>query len=1039
VNFPLPPQWTEYLDLSHRKPPELFQTSDEVADVPHAGAVRDSLADLGLSAVFCVQGVPAVAILVQDVYDQAKVTEIHAALWNQGLASLLLAISDDVLRAFSLARRTVWDSEEEFKKRCLVNTLHAVSDVLALKELISGVESGRLWEEHSEYFPVQERVDNALLGNISESHRRLCEEGLSSDASQALLMQTMFISYLEDRSVITQKYISKATENAVSGFQSLLTSGKQELIAQLFDALRRDFNGDLFVAPCSFDSAESAPSLNAKHLSVLSSFRSGKEEMSHGATQLRFWGYNFRYIPVELISAVYDRFLGEKEDERRELGAYYTPMFLADTVISQVWDVLDSAIKDKGTFLDPACGSGVFLVRSFQRLCDHWRATRQCKTLQWESLLSVLRRIYGWDINGNAVRVAVFSLYIALLEQVNPPDFPALVKKGRMLPKLRGETLIEQDFFSVPEQERSYDVIIGNPPWTSRRGTDQESVKWCDGQALPMPGREAAWGFVWKALAHASPQGLTAFLLPAMGFLHNHSEGTVAARSRLVKHAKILRIINFADLRFQLFDGANKAAALILLQRNESPDIPYRFEYWTPKADLNLRLKRLITLSSADKTWMRSDEVEKDALAFNALAFKQRLWMRTPDAKLFRYLSSFSRLGTVVREYGSLKKRKLPTDIPWVIGQGFKPAEPRRLTDNSYGVTKSDVIANYPFLSIRQFKKLALPNIAAKPWSETLVHRKGFEGGFIGPHILIPQGIDTVERRLKATYTEQSLVFQHSIQAIAIGNAKDDKDKAKLLTALLNSKIISWFAFHGTSSFGSDRPKVHQEELLNLPFPGIKEISDLGTTKAAARLVGIIDDLLSKKEDVLTADDQERTVLAEIDALAYEYFGLSEDEISIIEDTVDFIIPAMQPRHGNFPKLWEHIQVNDRQTYAQTLSRALKEWLDDGWAVNISLETSNADLGILRLSLVNEEEFCPYQEHTDKPLEALLEKFSHNGHISLPGNFQSLPDFRIFIDTDLYLVKPMQKRFWLRSTALADADAIAADLQHVLTSGKKAG
>ncbi|MEB3017372.1 hypothetical protein VJJ50_10900, partial [Capnocytophaga ochracea] len=77
----------------------------------------------------------------------------------------------------------------------------------------------------------------------------------------------------------------------------------------------------------------------AAHMAILARFRSGREEIAQ-AGQQRFWGYDFRYIPIELISAVYDRFLGEREEERRAKGAYYTPMFLADTVVSQVWDLL---------------------------------------------------------------------------------------------------------------------------------------------------------------------------------------------------------------------------------------------------------------------------------------------------------------------------------------------------------------------------------------------------------------------------------------------------------------------------------------------------------------------------------------------------------------------------------------------------------------------------------------------------------------------------------------------------------------------------
>ena len=1026
MTSPLPQKWCESLGLSHRKPPELFRGSSEISDDPHAGALRDSFTKLGLSAFFCVQGVPTVAILTQNPYDQTKITEVHAALWNQGLASLLLVVSDDVLRVFSLARRTVRDSEEDFQKHCLIHTLDTITNVLALKELIPGAESGRLWKEHSSYFPQNERVDSVLLGNLSESHRRLCNEGLSSDASQLLLMQTMFIAYLEDRKIITQEYIEDATDNEVSDFHELLKKGNQELLIQLFERLRDDFNGDLFVNPCSFETEERSPSLNDSHLSVLSSFRSGKEEIQEGASQLRFWGYDFRFIPVELISAVYDRFLGEKE---KKLGAYYTPMFLADTVISQVWDTLTQTIKDKGTFLDPACGSGIFLVRSFQRLCDHWRTKHRSQTIQWDILLSILKRLHGWDINGNAVRVAVFSIYIALLEQVDPPDIRTLIENGRLLPKLWGRTFIVQDFFGVPKYKQNYDVIIGNPPWASRRKSDSEAINWCNKHDLPIPSKEAAWGFAWKALYDITDQGMVAFLLPAMGFLHNHSADTVASRGLFVRKARILRAINFADLRFQIFDDANKPAVLILFQKNIFEGSPYRFEYWIPKADLNLRFKRFITLSSVDKASLRSDEVVKDPRAF-----KRRFWLRNPDAKLFHYLDSLPKLGDFIKKYGDLKRRKQPTDGGWVIGQGFQPFNKK--SDQS-GLD-SDFVTRYPFLDIRNYSRLVLPIISDKPRPVSAVRRKGFEDGFTGARILIPQGIETAQMRLRASYTEQNLCFRHVLQAITVPD--DQNDKAKLITALINSKLAIWFVFHGTSSFGSDRPIIHEEEILYLPFPSSNDLPEPARAqKAATGLVNIINNLLSEKDRLLTGINSEYIILSNVDDLAYDYFCLSEDEISIIEDTVNYIIPAMQPLQGSYPNLWKPAQASDRRDYAQMLNKALNEWLSDGWTTRISLEARNADLGILRLKLIQEQESSPYQEHKDESLETVLEKLWKHVHSPQTGNFQLLPDFRIFIEGDLYLVKPMQKRFWLRSAALADADAIAADLQHALALGKISG
>lgn len=427
---PLSPAWKERLGLASRRAPEFYESAGAVVDTPHALAIRSALDDLGLSGILCVQGVPTIAILTIEQYDAARVVDIHGALWNQGLASLLLIVAGDTVRAFSLARTPQEDSGDEFDRRCLIATLEATADALEIRNLIYGAESGRLWRQHAEYFDAKERIDEVLLENLNASHQALCKAKLSSDAAQALLIQTMFIAYLEDRDIITAEYFQVATRNKADSFSALLETKNVRLLKSLFATLRNDFNGDLFVAPCSFDSPSKAPTVVEAHLDVLAQFRSGREEMAKG--QFRFWGYNFRYIPIELVSAVYDRFLGEREEERKAQGAYYTPMFLADTVVSQVWDLLPSDTKEKGHFLDPACGSGVFLVRSFQRLCENWRATHSARTIRWDSLLAILRRVHGWDVNGSAVRVAVFSLYVALLEEVSPPDiFSALTGLGR--------------------------------------------------------------------------------------------------------------------------------------------------------------------------------------------------------------------------------------------------------------------------------------------------------------------------------------------------------------------------------------------------------------------------------------------------------------------------------------------------------------------------------------------------------------------------------------------------------------------------------
>lgn len=1020
--LPLPTEWKERLGVAERRSPEFYDRAAAVLDTPHALAIRTAFDEVGLSGIFCVQGVPTIAFLNVAQFDPAAVVNIHGALWNQGLASLLLVIAGDTLRTYTLARKPQEEWNQEFDHRCLIDTLNATADALKIRNLIYGAESGRLWKEHADFFRPRERIDQVLLDNLTESHKLLCET-LSSDAAQALLIQTMFVGYLEDREIITPEYFRDATRGMADSFCSLLAKNDVKLLKSLFATLRDDFNGNLFVAPCSFDSRAKAPPVRAEHLDVLASFRSGREEMAR-SSQYRFWGYDFRFIPIELVSAVYDRFLGEREEDRKAQGAYYTPMYLADTVVSQFWELLAPVVKDKGQFLDPACGSGIFLVRSFQRLCEHWRAKHQAKKIRWDSLVAILRRIHGWDQNGGAVRVAVFSLYVALLEEVEPPDLRALIKNKRVLPELWGDTLVHRDFFDDSDLMTSaFDVIVGNPPWTSRRGPKRSSVRWCKRHGVPMPGKEDAWAFVWKALRILRPDGLASLLLPAMGFLHNHAASSLAARKRLIHESRIRRIINFADLRFQLFDGAIRPAALIMYAPNRERGTDYQFEYWTPKADLNLQIKRMITLSSADRFVMTSAAAETDALAF-----KRRLWMREPETKLFSYLSNLPKLGSLIKEYGSLSRRRTSIAGQWVIGMGYQPYNEPKEGQRPSKYSMSKLVGALPDLPIEAFRPIALPVSQLRPAPSKRVRRKGFEAAFLGARILVPR--TTSFGRLRAAYTEAELTFQDIIQGITV--PPHEKSRGKLIAALLNSRVAAWYAFHGTASFGSERPEVKQSELLHLPFPSSNDLPEPRRAEAAAeRLTALIDhEIVQIGAPLAIVPDD--AIFAEIDKWAYEYFCLSEDEIILVDDTIERVLPAVQPRQGSFPDLWKPPTERERQEYAATLARSVDDWLQGGTRLHAHLEAKNSDIGVLRLVLNGADQRQVYDEGNVVALDDALSRIAQHIHQPIAGNFQLMPDLRVFIDKNLYLVKPMQRRFWLRSTALSDADAIAADLQHAI-------
>ena len=1005
--------WKNALGLTARRAPEVYAEAGEVGDVPHAGPIRTALRDLGADLVFCIEDVPTAVFFVAEDADASDIAPLHSALWNQGLASVLAVVCGDAVRIYSLAARPKDRRSDRLDDDCLIEVLKKVEHEEQVRSLIRSMESGRYWQEHDASFNAKQRVDRVLLDNLKHSDQRLQSVGLQPDASQALLMQAMFIAYLEDRGVIDGSYIREATGGEFSAFAAILRASRVTAFYALFRSLNRDFNGDLFVKPCSF--GESGPRLMRDHLPILADFRSGMVEMGQHADQTRlFWAYNFKFIPVELISAVYDQFLGTAD--RAPKGQFHTPKHLATSVVSQLWDeprFLAKRVKTNGTFLDPACGSGIFLVCVFKRLCEQWRHSKATQKIQWRRLEAFINQLTGLDIDANAVRVAIFSLYIALLEEVNPPDIRKLMAAGKLLPKLWGVRLRQADFFDEDESAK-VDVVIGNPPW---RSGDQAAAEWCGERGLPAPDKQAAWGFAWKALRHLKQDGKLALLLPAMPFLHTHSKGAMAARATLLKKLRVSRIVNYADLRRQLFAKAVQPTALFIGGPNRD-DAPHWFEYWTPKAEAGFGATQRLTISDLDKDRMNTIQLDKDPLLFN-----KRLWMKGPEDKLFRYLKRFAPLRDTVAQFRHARQSASAAQR-WTIGQGFKPATRPVSSDDNYQTTASKAVADAPFLPSAAFRVLAPDLQALAAPRPEVVHRRGFERGFTGPRVLVTQGAGA--NRLRAAYAEAPFTFRHAIQAIVV--PESDKQRAKALAAMLNSKLMYWFAFHSSASLGSERPIVHQDQLLDLPFPKPADMEEPQRAETAAdQLAALMDEAEKRLGAAIRPPDLLPELLDRIDALVYDYFALSDLEILLVEDTFDYIAPSVQPNPSSSSPLWRRTTPSDRSAYAPALISILEAWMEPGRRVSVSLIARDDDLVVAKLHLCAAEDWTEYSEQ-NLPLGEALARVSRAMDRPLPGNLHQLGNLGVYTGQDLYLVKPNRMRFWTRSAARADAEDILIDL-----------
>ena len=387
--------------------------------------------EMHLSGVLTLNGIPTVYLREEAKPVTAEVAATaQLQFWNQGVATVLLLRDPQHVRVFSSMMKptrpaTATDSDIESR---LVEKLDLAALAGWAERFYNQIGNGHYYGGAREAkFDPKETVDAYLLDNLAAVRDELVAGGLDTRRAHAFLGRLLFTCYLCDRGIIElpNYFKGKSWEHFHELLDDLDDPGPA-LYQTLFPALKDDFNGSMFDDELADESSRIGPA----HFRVIRRFLSGDDiAEGHGQRSLGFWAYDFNFIPVETISAIYENFL-EREDGKgkRESGAFYTPRFLAEMAVDLALEGVPALYSETSRFIDPACGSGIFLVLLFNRLAAEWRAALEgdpSPQAQAEALLDRLDRLCGVDKNPTACRIACFSLYLAFLDQFDPPDVRA--------------------------------------------------------------------------------------------------------------------------------------------------------------------------------------------------------------------------------------------------------------------------------------------------------------------------------------------------------------------------------------------------------------------------------------------------------------------------------------------------------------------------------------------------------------------------------------------------------------------------------------
>lgn len=975
-------------------------------------------------AVFDVEGVPTVIFVGNDEtpLSTADLEAIRKKVWNQNLVSVVIQLEKTIARAFPA--RKLPDSEVELS----LDEARPDGPFSALD-----VTSANLLRRQPDWFDMEERVDRKLLANLSVTVSKLSDSGflgnIESSAkrryAELLMGQVLFISYLEHRDIVGTTYRNR---RSVEHLHGLVAHGNHLGIKTLIDWLCQDFNGD-FLGDDSYDPWSL---LNGGGYDLINLFLS-RTDMEAG--QQDFWNYDFSYIPVELLSGLYESFLSPYE--RTQTSAYYTPRHLAKLAVDQALAVSTDPLSE--TIFDGACGSGVLLTTAFRRLIALSEISNGRQLGFKERITLLVEHIFGADINLMACRVTAFSLYLSLLEGLDPADILEAQERERVkLPRLDGTNLRHgesADFFAADHgfRGRRFDLVISNPPWKEPAAASETSAdKWIEGKNMPFVRRQIAGAYALRALDFLAERGRLCLILPISQFLAPSSARFI---SYFLRRVRPIRLINFGDLENLLFSTAKTTCHVFLGSvrgsgARSSIYFDETFDYYVPKADMNLAYG-LLTTQSADHHKLQTLSVSQDPQILVTL-----MWGDTNDQALWTRLAAF---GTFDSFWAGPKATRR-----WVSRKGVhledksrKAISSRQLRGKRFGkcFVRTEVLnAASPILHSSLLTTWPKDQQTVAGINEDLLRI------FDGPRVLFPDGFSRQDLSIRAVYFDAPATFTHSIGVIA--GPKADASLLQFVAVYLRSSLAQYFLMMRGWKMLCQRNAVHLADIKSFPFFDPADAPDsIAARRALERTAKRISEL-TQLDDLNQIQSSYAANHNAFDEDVFDFFSLSEKEREFILETVSILMPSIRPRQ--FSNLdtpaQKTAQPTDFGIYGRALANALTEWrrrTDGNGRFHVEVMTGDTDrpgsIGMVRIEYTSGDA-APGTAVTrinDQLVRATLSELRSKGLMNLPSGdvFRLIPDIHIWTNGVLYLTRLLARRNWTMRQALRDAEHIVRTVQ----------
>lgn len=928
--------------------------------------------------------------------------KIHQRVWNQGVAPFVLVETPRLLRLYSGFRFNPKGRNDV--ARGVLEAAVAFNEVADRLDALHSraIDSGAVWDRWADQIDSRGRVDWTLLEELEKLGAALRERGLAREHAHALMGKYVYLKYLRDRDILSDRKLGKwnLTAQQIFGHNATLKAFG-DVNRKLDDWL----NGSVFPL------ANGA--LRAEHLQLVASVFAGGT--TDGQLSLDLGIYDFSLIPIETLSVIYQQFLHAPQESGpsrgRESGAYYTPIPVVNYMLSELHN--RRPLKEGMTVLDPSCGSGAFLVQCYRTLIERRLKKGKLRPTELRKLLE--KHIYGVDRDEDACRVAELSLILTLLDYTVPPDLES--NPQFKLPMLRDNNIFCADYFELDSAwagkrpTLQVDWLVGNPPWREAKQSaplDRPALQWmkANQDECPTGGNQLAEAFVWHSLPLLHELSVSALLLPAMTLFKFESTGF---RARLFDAVRTWGVTNFANLAYVLFAGRSEAPAMSLFFELRDGDKPeYDEPIWAfAPFRTNQRGGRVDDARRGRDTWnvvVNGAEMRelrfRDVAAGDFRPWKEAMWGSFRDRKI---------LDRVARKFPTLEKFAREHDLNVHEGLQLRKAGSGEETQPGPELAGKKQV---DFSKLKHCGRIySFPESALSVIPEELANVRK-RGGLKGLEVSKPPHIIVDASRRFAVYSDEFI----AIPARQIGVAASSQESVlmRALALYLGSDFCRYQQFFMTPQMGVSVSIATLKSFRTLPIP------------LASMNEDEICEWANMQRKMMSDSEQAEHHNRLVDQRVYEALGLSTTEQTLVEDFVCWNLKQIKGKVAS-----ESVVAPTEEfvgAYLETLKRELDVFIgsEAGVSHDVCVVRGDGEAMIAIQMKQGQTGKAVILESSSNVANQLRETRSR----LLEQHAQWLYFERclgIYDDGRMYMFKPLETIHWTRRQAILDAGQVIAE------------